>query len=171
MLRQTVIAAHVLTASAAQALVEVGFNDGRWDVFTISATGCPIAEAVIVIDLVPSVAGVIIDTTYGGPGFQDPLPAQLVSGNATLAPVADGAQQLTVAVSLLDEASPIVLQMDVDDTIGTMNGSRISVARSEIAGAEVRVTVGGATSTGIFDDIGIARLTAPDTVPDCNALS
>lgn len=122
-------------ATPANALVEVAFQDGNpWDFFLITNSGCPISEADFVIDLSTSVAGVLIDTTYGGPGTQDPLPAELARGDAILAPVADGDQQLIITIAHLAPENDILLQMDVDDTSTVAPGMRISVANSEIAG-------------------------------------
>ena len=70
----------LISATPAASFVEVQFADGvPWDVFTITGTGCPISDAMMLINLRTSAAGVLIDTTYGGPGSQDPLPVESVS--------------------------------------------------------------------------------------------
>lgn len=150
------------------AAVEVTFRDGNpWDVFLITSTDCPIRDAELRIDLTTSVAGVLIDTEYGGAGSQDPLPAELASGDATLVPVADGDQLLIVKIARLDDETPIRLQMDVDDTAGTQYAPRIQVALDEMTGATVTLTHAGSTTSAPFDASGLARVPSAKDAPSC----
>ncbi len=156
------------TVSQATAAVEVTFRDGNpWDVFLITSTDCPISEAELRIDLTTSVAGVLIDTEYGGAGTQDPLPAELASGDAILRPVSDGDQLLTVQITRLDVDTPIRLQMDVDDTAGTQYAPRVQVALHEMTGATVTLSYAGSTTSAPFDPNGLARVPLAENAPSC----
>ena len=161
----------ICLASPSLAAIEVRFSDGApWDIFTITNPGCEIAEAELLIDLSTSVAGVLIDTEYGGAGTQDPLPAELSQGNALLAPVIDGDQHLSVTIGTLDKDGLIELRMDVDDTAGSARGPKIQVYADEITGATVTLNYAGAQTMGVFNSQGYARVPLADDAPGCNLL-
>ncbi len=159
-------------ATQTEAMIEVNFRDGNpWDVFTITNAGCAIIQADLTIDLSTSVAGVLIDTEYGGPGTQDPMPAELSEGHAVLAPVTDGDQRLVVTIGKLDTENLIQLRLDVDDTQGSRYAPKIEVYGDEITGATVTLRYAGDQTFGTFDAEGNARIPLPKDAPDCLLLS
>lgn len=166
------VSAALLAASPATATIEVRFRDGNpWDTFDFRNSGCAIYDAVILVDLSTSIAGVLIDTAYGGAGTQDPMPAELSEGQATLAPVNDGDQEFTVEIDKLDDTDRIQVRLDVDDTAGSAYAPKVEVYGDEITGATVTLIYADATTTGTFDANGNARVALPDNVPGCELLS
>lgn len=161
------VIAFCLTARADAQDVTVTYRDGAADRFMIESQSCPLAQTQFVIDLRTSVAGVLIDTAYGGLGSRDPLPALVVAGDATLAPVNDGDQILTLMVHQLAPQDRVVVTLDTDDSISDTEGQRVHVSGSEIAGSTVRMVVGGIGTEAAFDAQGDAHLDNPT----CLALS
>ncbi len=157
-----------LSAHSASADITVTFGDGNpWDSFTITTDTCAISGATMTIDLTTSVAGVLIDTEYGGRGTQDPMPAELHEGLATLLPVTDGDQQLILLIATLDRDNPIVLKMDVDDTERGRFGPEIHVAQNEVAGATAVLQVADDQTVGTFANDGVAKVPLPAAVANC----
>lgn len=140
----------------------MSYRDGApADTFVIENQSCALFNAQFVIDLHTSVAGVLIDTAYGGPGSWDPLPAILTEGDATLAPVSDGDRRLEIQVNALQPDGRVAVTLDTDDSVSATEGQRVHVSGSEIAGATVQMVVGGIGTQAVFDTLGDATLVNP----------
>ena len=166
------LATSVCLASPAVGQIEVQFQDGNpWDTFAITNTGCAIIQAKLDIDLSTSLAGVLIDTEYGGPGTKDPMPAELARGKATLSPVTDGDQHIHLAIRKLDSGTPIQVRLDVDDTAGSRYAPKVEVYGDEITGATVTLDYAGQKTHGTFNAAGRATVALPENTPDCALVS
>lgn len=147
-----------LGATAAYADVTVTFRDGApKDRFTITQNGaCATGPVILKIDVGTAPAGLIFDTTGTGAGVDVFQPFEWVSapGNAATVPqVGDGDTTLELDLPDLKPGLPLVFTIDLDDTTSTR---QITVSGSEVAGAQVSLTAGPVTSTGMFDDTGKA---------------
>ncbi len=146
--------------------LEVWFVDGdNVDVITVTHSGCTIIQATPRIDMTTSRASVVVDTAYEGRGTKDPLPIEVIAGQATLSPVADGSQRIDLSISKLDEDNPIRLHMDVDDELGFWRDQRVFVTGPEFADWTAMLAYVGTETTATFNKDGIARLRLPESLP------
>lgn len=152
-----------LAAAPAQATIDVRFIEGApKDRFEITHRGaCTLSDVRVVIDLAPSAAGLIFDTTATGAGVDVFQPFELVEGADALTshtPVNDGDRQVELSVKRLAPGTRIAFTVDVDDTLGQRG---ITIAGSEIQDAAVRVLASGFTSAGRFSAQGDAQAATP----------
>lgn len=155
------------TPATAQEL-DVQFQDGNpFDRFIVFNRGCPLADAVIVLDFTTSRGGILIDTILGGPGARDPMDVTLTEGDAVLRPVKDGDQMLRLDVATLPQVSAITVTMDVDDTIGLWEDARVFAEGAEIAGTTVTLTINDSTVTTTLNTTGRGTLTVPAKAAAC----
>lgn len=155
-----------LTASAAHADgMTVRFSDGApKDSLVFQNTGCPLAEATIVLDLRDTPAGLIFDVTSAGAGVEVFQPVEATAGNVIISPVADGGQVLHLYVPSFASGETIRLTADLDDTT---SNRQITVNGSEMEGAKVTVAYGTKAATAAFDTSGTAALRLPTTADGC----
>lgn len=151
----------MLSATAAAADLTVRFEEGApKDRFTLTNTGdCALPAMVVTLDLGTAPAGLIFDVTGAGAGVQVFQPFEVVSGGDALieAPqVRDGDSAVTLRLKGLAAGADVAFTVDVDDTGG---GREITVSGSEIAGASVRMAMGGVMQSGVMD--ATARATVP----------
>ena len=119
---------------------------------------CAVTETDVTIDLKPSEAGLIFDTTAQGAGVDVYQPLEWVAGADALSghsPVRDGDREVVLSIRNLGAGQTIAFTVDVDDTLGPRG---ITVSGAEIQGAEVRVASKGASQTGRFTAQGEARV-------------
>lgn len=153
-MRLAITAAALLAAGPALADLSVRFIEGAPKdrfVFTHEGT-CSSGPMTLTVDLSGSAAGLVFDVTGEGAGVEVFQPFELVSGGdrvTTLPEVADGDTSLELALSDLAPGEQIAFTIDLDDTIGARE---ITVSRSEIVGAGVKVTAGSTTATGAFGE-------------------
>jgi hypothetical protein len=151
-----------LAATATSADITVTFRDGApKDRFTITQNApCPTGPGTLTIDLGTAPVGLIFDTTGTGAGVQVFQPFAWVSApgeTPTIPKVGDGDTALTLDLPNLEPQAQLVFTIDIDDT----GSSRQSVVSgSEVAGAQVTLTVGGQSITGRFDATGTATIAA-----------
>ena len=103
----------------------------------------------------------VFDVTGAGAGVQVFQPLELVRGEEYLAAVpqvADGQQDLVLALRDLPPGGAVHFTIDVDDTIGQRE---ITVNGSEISGSTVRVLAGFDTPPAEFDTRAQAVIAAP----------
>lgn len=154
----------IMVAHSATADVTVQFRDGApKDRFTIvSAAGvCAEGPVSLTIDLAGSAGRLIFDVTGSGGGVEVFQPFELVAGGdivRSATEVADGDQVLTLGMAAMPPGAEVAFTIDLDDTIGQRE---ITVTGSEIAGAEVRLSVGDQRAIGTFDAQGNARVAWP----------
>lgn len=153
-------AAMCLLALPVQALadVQMTFRDGApKDSFVISALGaCDHGGLVLTLDMGPSAGGLIFDTTGAGAGVEVFQPFELTRGGAlvsALPEVVDGQKTLSLTLVGLPVDQVVSFTIDVDDTAGARE---ITVTGSEIAGSVLSVERGGAVSSAVFDEGGVA---------------
>lgn len=147
-----------LVAAPVLADVQVTFREGApKDRFTITNTGsCALGPVDVTIDLSSSSAGLVFDVTGQGAGVEVFQPFELVAGNSLLSStpsVRDGDNSLTLALTNLEQGQSVAFTIDVDDTIGARE---ITVSRSEISGAGIRVETDLAQASGTFGETAIA---------------
>lgn len=152
------ILAAVLTASMANADIEVTFRDGApKDTFTIIySDSCESNPMSVSIDLEPSPAGLIFDVSGAGAGVEVFQPFEVTQGGDLIVDadaVLDGDQFLTLYMAPMGQGDRVSFTIDLDDTGG---GREITVSGAEIAGATVTVSTAGAFSRAAFDDTGRA---------------
>lgn len=152
-----------MLAAPAWASIDVRFIEGApKDRFEITHRGaCTLSDVRLVIDLAPSAAGLIFDTTATGAGVDVFQPFELVEGADALTshtPVNDGDRQVELSVKRLAPGTRIAFTVDVDDTLGPRG---ITIAGSEIQGAAVRVLASGFTATGRFSAQGDGQAATP----------
>lgn len=154
-----------LIACAAPVLadLEVTFREGApKDRFTlVNLSGCSIGPADVTIDLSGSKAGLIFDVSDTGAGVEVFQPFDLVVGQdavAAFTPVADGDSAVTLRLDVLQVGEEVAFTIDVDDTLGARE---ITVSRSEIAGASVRLDTGSESFDGVFNET--SRVLVPST--------
>lgn len=145
-------AAAVLAASQAFADLSVRFIEGApKDRFIFAHQGeCATGPVMLTVDLSGSAAGLVFDVTGDGAGVEVFQPFELVSGDARVVAspvVRDGDTALSLGISDLVPGEEIAFTIDLDDTIGARE---ITVSKSEIVGASVRVTAGDKTSVAPF---------------------
>jgi len=158
----------LLLATPLQADITVRFQDGNpKDLFTIVNTGCELAGAVMVIDLRGSRSGAVIDTEYGGVGTKDPLDVNVEAGDIRLPEIADGEQVLHIFIDLLPDGGEAVVSLDLDDTIDVRAEPRVEVWGSDIAGAEVSISLEGVTTSATMDETARAKVPTPPTAQGC----
>jgi hypothetical protein len=141
-----------LAALPAAADIAVRFIEGApKDRFVITNPGrCALENAELVVDLGGSAAGLVFDVTASGAGVEVFQPFELESGAEALIGrprVADGDTRLSVSIRRLEPGGRIAFTIDVDDTRSPRG---ITVSDSEIEGAVVRLTAGGASTSGRF---------------------
>jgi len=158
----------LILASPLQAAITVRFQDGNpKDLFTIVNTGCELVDAVLVIDLRNSRNGAVIDTEYGGVGTKDPLDVLVEAGDISLPDIEDGTQVLHVFIGVLPDGGEAVISLDLDDTNPQSRATRVEVGGSDIAGAEVSISLEGVTTSGVMDETATANVTTPPTAQGC----
>ncbi len=154
-------------AAAASAELEVRFIEGApKDRFTVRNAGtCDPGPFELVIDLSPSAAGLVFDTTGRGAGVEVYQPFEVAEGRLTLTSgtrVRDGDDRLSVHVPGLAPGERVAFTIDVDDTLPASELGQIRVSSSEIAGGIAHVTAGDAVKvSGTFDRTGRMVLDAP----------
>ncbi|NRA98580.1 MAG: aggregation factor core [Rhodobacteraceae bacterium] len=156
----SILAASVLTASAANADLRIVFDEGApKDAFQFVNTGaCPLTDAAIQLDLTPSQGKLIFDVTASGGGVEVFQPFEIVEGEdalKSLPTVRDGQTELTLEIASLAPDAAIRFTIDVDDTLGARE---ITVSDTEISGATVAIVQGSATATATFTDAAQAQL-------------
>jgi len=149
-----------LVTAPAFADLEVTFKEGApKDRFTLTnLSACPIGPADVTIDLAGSDAGLIFDVTGAGAGVEVFQPFDLVAGQdavAAFTPVRDGDNALTLRLDKLGEGEEVAFTIDVDDTVGTRE---ITVSRSEISGASVRLDMAGSSFDAVFTEASNVRV-------------
>lgn len=165
-MRLSALAFTLLASGAAAQDLTVQFFDGApKDSITLTNAGCPIANAMFVLDLETSQGGLIFDVTSAGAGVEVSQPVEITTGYAALSPVKDGDQQLQIFVQSLAPGDQLGLTTDLDDTLDA--GRQITVTGSEMAGASVSLALADRVLTGIFDTNGTASLDLPDNASTC----
>lgn len=154
------VLAPLLLPLPALAQVEVTFREGApKDRFTIiNTSGCGLGAMDVTVDLSGSAAGLIFDVTAQGAGVQVFQPFDVVAGEELLLStpqVRDGDTDVTLALSALPAGQAVAFTIDVDDTIGARE---ITVSRSEISGAGVRIATPSAELSGVFGTDSRARV-------------
>jgi len=169
-MRLPVFAFTLLASSAnAQDLV-VQFSDGApKDSITVTNSGCPLANAMLVLDLGPSKGGLVFDVADQGAGVEVFQPVEIAYGYAALSPVRDGDQRLQIFVESLAAGAKLGLTADLDDTLDvgqqiTVSGSEMG---SEMAGASITLALADRVLTSTFGTDGIAHLDLPDDASAC----
>ena len=165
-MRLPVFAFTLLASTAnAQDLV-VQFSDGApKDSITVTNSGCPLANAMLVLDLGPSKGGLVFDVADQGAGVKVFQPVEIAYGYAALSPVRDGDQRLQIFVESLAAGAKLGLTADLDDTLDV--GQQITVSGSEMAGASITLALADRVLTSTFGTDGIARLDLPDDASAC----
>ncbi len=164
MLRHVTFLCCMGVAQAAQADVTVQFIEGApKDRFVISTDTGVCADTLIrvTIDMSGSAGGLIFDVTGAGAGVEVFQPLELVAGTDVVtgtSQVTDGDDELVLELGAMPAGAEVAFTIDVDDTVGTR---AITVSGSEIIGAELRVLVDGATTSGAFDASGRATAVTP----------
>ena len=157
--------AFVASHASAQDLT-VQFLDGApKDSFTLTNTGCPIFDAIFVIDLGGSRGGLIFDVTSTGAGVAVSQPVEITKGYASLSPVQDGDKTLQILVASLLIGDQLSLSADLDDTLET--SSQTTVSGSEIVGASVSLELSDRILTSTFETDGAARMNLSEDASIC----
>lgn len=143
----------LLSATTATADLAVRFDEGApKDRFTLTNTGdCALPAMVVTLNLGTAPAGLIFDVTGSGAGVEVFQPFEMVSGGDALAElptVLDGDNAVKLKLNGLAAGANVAFTVDVDDTAG---GREITVSGSEIAGASVRMAMGGKTQSTVMD--------------------
>jgi len=155
-----------LSAAPAVADIEVTFRESApKDRFTIrNLSACAAGPMEVLIDLAGSAAGLIFDTTPEGAGFNVSQPFEVVAGGAAIEALSvptDGDTAITVRFTGLGAGEMAAFTVDVDDNQAAGPLARTMIDGSEIAGARVRVALGGGTPReAAFTAAGIARVPA-----------
>lgn len=156
-MKPLILAALLCAPSAALAELSVRFIEGApKDRFEITHAGCPLSNARIELDLAPAPAGLIFDVTASGAGVEVFQPVEVVSGRMALSRVSDGDQRLTLDIPSVTPGRNLVISADLDDTLAQSDLGQIRVSGAEIAGAEVRLSLGDMTWGAVFDTSGRA---------------
>lgn len=165
-MRLTALALCGLATTASAQDLTVQFSDGApKDSITITNSGCPISNAMFVLDLGSSKGGLIFDVTNGGAGVEVFQPVEITSGYAALSPVRDGDKQLQIFVTSLASGDQLGLTADLDDTLDASR--QITVSGSEMAGASVSLALSDRVLTGTFGADGAASIHLPDNASAC----
>lgn len=144
--------------------VRVSFEESApKDRFSIrNSSACESGPMTVTIDLAGSKAGLIFDTTGSGAGVSVYQPFELVAGADRVVSVTgltDGDTQVTLSLTGLDAGETAAFTIDVDDTLTAGPLGQTMIAGSEIAGARVRVTMGGGSPVqGTFSTAGTAKV-------------
>ncbi|MBT8413073.1 MAG: aggregation factor core [Boseongicola sp.] len=120
--------------------------------FTASEAFCETGAVTLTVDLRSSAGALIFDVTENGAGVDVFQPLEVVAGSDALlgeTTVADGDQNLTIALSALQPGAPFAFTIDVDDTLGARE---ITVSGSEIIGAEVTLSTNSKTRSAVFGE-------------------
>lgn len=158
------MAALLAFPAIALAEVQVSFKEGApKDRFSIRNTSvCESGPMTVTIDLSGSKAGLIFDTTGSGAGVSVYQPFELVAGAERVTAVTgltDGDTQVTLTLSGLGSGETAAFTIDVDDTLVAGPLGQTMIDGSEIAGASVRVAVGGGSPVrGTFTQGGLAKI-------------
>jgi len=163
------ITAACILASAAQADgLDVTFQDGNpSDRLVIFNRGCPLSDLTFTLDFATSAGQIVIDTTYTPPGTRDPADVKLIEGNATIQPVEDGSQILTLDIATLPHLGAVVVTMDVDDSTDLFEDARVVATGSEIAGTTATFNINTVASSITLNDQGMGQLTLPQSAAAC----
>lgn len=152
----------MLAATPAEADLRVSFLDSSPDRIVIqNRSGCDLGPFELTIDVGRSPAGLIFDTSSDGPGFSAFAPLEITAGAGQVlrhGTITDGDTRLVLGMDFLPGGGTVALAIDVDDTRADSHLGRTIIAGPEIAGAgaEARLTSGGAPYTGVFDSDGVA---------------
>ena len=151
----------LLSATAATADLAVRFDEGApKDRFTLTNTGdCALPAMEVTLDLGTAPAGLIFDVTSAGAGVEVFQPFEMVAGGDALVElprVLDGDNAVKLQLRGLAAGAEVAFTVDVDDTAG---GREITVSGSEIAGAAVRMAMGGVMQSAVMDST--ARAVVP----------
>jgi hypothetical protein len=158
-MRLITFALTVMATSATAQNLTIQFSDGApKDRIMLTNAGCPLADAVITLDLEESQGRLIFDTTSQGAGVEVYQPVEITSGSATIAPVNDGDKILQILVKSLATGEKLSLTADIDDTLDASR--QITVSGSEMAGASVSLVLNDRVLTGIFGTDGAASIGA-----------
>ena len=165
-MRGTTLALILLATGASAQDLTVQFTDGApKDSITVTNMGCPIAGAMLVLDLSASSGGLIFDVTGSGAGVEVFQPVEIATGYAALSPVSDGDKTLQIFVEQLASGDTLGLTADLDDTLDASR--QITVSGSEMAGASVSLAVNDRILTSTFGADGIATMVLPDNASGC----
>ncbi|NNE53086.1 MAG: aggregation factor core [Sulfitobacter sp.] len=150
----------LLCASTASADILVRFDEGApKDRFSFTNEGaCPLPAMELTLDLSTAPAGLIFDVTGSGAGVQVYQPFEIIAGGDLLVgtpTVADGDAAIGLPLRSLATGQTVAFTIDVDDTGGA---SETIVSGSEISGARVRASFGGAVSEAAFGPDAQARI-------------
>jgi hypothetical protein len=157
-----------LSSAAAADGLTVQFTDGvPKDTITLTNGNCLLNEAVIVIDLSQSAAGLIFDVTAAGAGVAVFHPVEVTAGTIAISPVVDGGQVLHLRISDFPIGATFSLSADLDDTT---SGRQRTVTGAEMAGATVTLVSGKAASTAVFGETGLAILALPPGIDGCETV-
>lgn len=155
----------LLAAIPAGADVRAVFIEGApKDRFVISNTSaCPTGALEVTIDLAPSAAGLVFDTTPQGAGVNVSQPFELVAGAAhvtAVSTVSDGDRRAVLEISDIPGKGEVAFTIDVDDSLPSSANGPTRILNSEMSGAQLQIRAGGAPPiTAPFDQTGQA--TAP----------
>lgn len=128
------------------------------DTFTFTNKGCALGASELVLDMGESAGGLIFDTEGGGAGVEVFQPYEALSGAVASVTVTDGATALRLSLPDWPEGGEVSFTIDVDDVLRHGERGQTQVSGSEIAGAELRVSAGGAQVFGVFDNTNRARV-------------
>ncbi|PTX56675.1 hypothetical protein C8N43_1337 [Litoreibacter ponti] len=152
MLRPALIAL-ALCPAAAHAQIEARFIESApKDTFSFVNTGCALGAVVVELDMQESAGGLIFDTEGGGAGVEVFQPFEAVSGKIAEVSVSDGAGQLSLTVPDWPAGGELSFTIDVDDVLRHGALGQTQVTGGEIAGAALRISAGGASGLGSFDN-------------------
>lgn len=145
-------------AECTQALTVKFVESAPRDRFEIIHTATGVFLTGLRIDLRGSAGDLVFDTAEGGTGvevFQPFQPGEGVSG----ADVADGADQLVVAISTLSAGQRTGFTIDVDDRQTRSDLGQIRVTGAEMSGAKAVFSLeDGSELEAQFDDTNCAKV-------------
>ena len=159
---------HALTTAALTLFAQPSFADitvrfiesAPKDRFVISSDTCPLNNVDMLIDLSGSAGGLIFDVTAAGAGVEVFQPVLAQQGDATIATVSDGDQQLSFMIHDLQADEDIIVSAELDDVLPNSSLGQIRVADAELDGATVQITIAGMRETAAFQD-GADTVTLP----------
>lgn len=158
MTRRLTLALALFASPAAAELTLSYVDSAPKDIFEVTYTGtCPLPADVLRIDISKAPTGLVFDTDPGGAGFNVAQPFEVTRGAdllTALPEVTDGATQITLPLTGLQNGDIIRFTIDVDDTT---SASQTRVSGSEMAGAMAAL----GPYTGHFTDSATARIETP----------
>jgi hypothetical protein len=155
------IALCTATPVVAADLLVVFQDSSPKDRLIIYNEGCEVGPAVVTLDLTSAAQGVFFDTISGGQGQGVSHEPEVVEGNATFAPVADGDQILNISMNGLQPLGSVTITFDVDDTDSSR---QIVVNGSEFEGSSVTIQIGENAQTASIGADGRTNVIFEDTI-------